>query len=193
MNKIFLLLVWALPLIFANCDSNNKNIDNDSNSNQEELISKGKVIAQASFTKLSTELKNAMGIGGIESAINYCSISAIPLTDSLSRVHNASIRRVSDRYRNPINKPTAEELEVINIYRQQVANNKLAKPLIREVNERQVFYAPINIQELCLNCHGTMNEMPNYPVIKKTYPDDLAIGYALGDLRGIWSITFNKL
>ena len=192
MNKIFVHLLWGLALVFMSCDSKIVKNDEHSISNQEELFGKGKVIAQASFTKLSTELKSAMEVGGVESAIQYCSISAIPLTDSLSKVHNASIRRVSDKYRNPINRPTAEELEVIKFYQQQANNNEQLKPLIREVHEKQVFYAPINIQELCLKCHGSLNEMPNYPVIKNTYPDDLATGYVLGDLRGIWSISFNK-
>jgi len=46
-----------------------------------------------------------------------------------------------------------------------------------------------------IHIHGTPgNEIgnENYEHIKKLYPDDKAINYTVGELRGIWSISFNK-
>ena len=48
---------------------------------------------------------------------------------------------------------------------------------------------------LCLKCHGKIGETLNeddYTIIKKIYPDDKAIGYDNENLRGIWSIQFEK-
>lgn len=49
---------------------------------REEYLVKGKEIASATFKALSSELKAAMGRGGVEEAIQYCNISALPITDS---------------------------------------------------------------------------------------------------------------
>ena len=57
------------------------------------------------------------------------------------------------------------------------------------------FYAPIKVQDLCLNCHGqpgTDIKAADYDLIKKLYPEDEAVGYKSGDLRGMWSIRFEK-
>jgi hypothetical protein len=29
-------------------------------------------------------------------------------------------------------------------------------------------------------------------ILKEKYPNDLAVGYALGDMRGLWKVTFDK-
>jgi len=46
---------------------------------------------------------------------------------------------------------------------------------------------------LCEKCHGkigsTLKEA-DYASIKSLYPEDMAIGYKTGDLRGMWSISF---
>ncbi|MDH3268745.1 MAG: DUF3365 domain-containing protein, partial [Ignavibacteria bacterium] len=52
------------------------------------------------------------------------------------------------------------------------------------------YLKPIIIQAECLNCHGSQTEiMPDVRnLITQKYPDDKAIGYKPGDLRGAVSI-----
>lgn len=48
---------------------------------------------------------------------------------------------------------------------------------------------------MCLQCHGKPDEDIQKPTFKKIvnlYPKDKAIGYGINEVRGIWSITFNK-
>jgi hypothetical protein len=56
------------------------------------------------------------------------------------------------------------------------------------------YFKPILLQPLCLNCHGN-EELDISPAVlamlKKEYPEDKATGFAAGDLRGMWHITFN--
>jgi hypothetical protein len=56
------------------------------------------------------------------------------------------------------------------------------------------FYSAIVITNpLCLNCHGTpgLELLPaNHAFIRRLYPEDEAIGFRLGDLRGLWRIDF---
>ena len=46
----------------------------------------------------------------------------------------------------------------------------------------------IPTQELCLGCHGSNINPELSALINKTYPDDKAINFALGDIRGAFSL-----
>ena len=51
------------------------------------------------------------------------------------------------------------------------------------------------IGPLCLKCHGQISnglDSSAYEVIQQRYPSDRAIGYSLGDLRGMWSIRWAR-
>ena len=65
-------------------------------------------------------------------------------------------------------------------------------PQVVSHESQSTFYAPIILQDMCKKCHGPKAEITNYEVIKKLYPDDLAFGYEQGDIRGMWSITFDN-
>lgn len=162
----------------------------------ENYMKKGKTIALSTFASLSAELGKALQEGGVATAIEKCNLAAMPMVDSLSRVHKASIRRTSLKVRNPLNKPSQEELMILKAYENQSVQKADLKPMIVENDDQTLsFYAPIKIQELCLNCHGKIGEELNiedHALIKSLYPNDEAINYNLGDLRGMWSIKFQK-
>lgn len=157
-----------------------------------EYIEEGKTIAENTFKVLSSNLKQAMAEGGIENALSYCNVNAMPLTDSLSKHYNVTIKRVSDKARNSLNSPTENEQKIIDDY---IANAENRKPVLLKNDEGYpTFYAPIVAKGLCLNCHGIVGKtlLPeNNEKIKMLYPGDKAIGYNEGDLRGVWSIMFN--
>ena len=142
--------------------------------------------------------KNLMGTiqkKGTLEALAFCNERAYPLTDSMAVVHNAAIKRVSDKPRNPNNKANAEELGYINTFKQVVANNEEASPIVKETDDNVRVYYPITTNTMCLQCHGKPNEtLENSTLakIKSLYPLDKAIGYDVNEVRGIWSITFDK-
>lgn len=150
----------------------------------------GQEIAMTTFATLSKVLQQAIADGGIINAVQFCNIEAMPLTDSLSKAHQVEIKRLSDRYRNPANRPTPEEAGIMQDYQNQLANGKNITPRIETINGQRVFFAPIKIQGLCLNCHGTKDQIKDYEKILALYPNDQAIGYQDGDLRGAWRIRF---
>lgn len=156
----------------------------------------GKMIAQSTFIELSGNLKKALKEGGVKEAAEYCNIVAMPLTDSLSGIHNASIKRTSLKLRNPENKATAEELKILNEYESLFAGQQALKPMVKSLDLDYVqFYAPIMTKQLCLSCHGTIGEeltAENYAILKELYPEDKATGYAENDFRGMWSIKIKK-
>ncbi|WP_338358100.1 c-type heme family protein [Yeosuana marina] len=141
--------------------------------------------------------KNLMGTiqkEGTEAALAFCNIQAMPLTDSMSVKFDANIKRVSDKNRNPNNKANEEELKYIAAFKANALAKKEPKPIVIEEANSVHFYFPIPTNTMCLQCHGTKDDIrPEVQDrISKLYPNDLATGYKENEIRGIWSITFNK-
>jgi hypothetical protein len=168
---------------------------------QDELIQKGMTIANRAFAVLSTELSRAINAGGVPSALDYCKLNAYPLLDSISRANNALIKRTSFKLRNPNNIAGPEEERILRTYESAINENgdvdyKEFRPRLMDGGDHWSFYAPITLRNaVCLKCHGKIGldiKNEDYAKIRELYPQDKANGYALGDLRGIWSIQFKK-
>lgn len=143
---------------------------------------------------LGKNLMSAIQKKGTLNALEFCNIKAMPLTDSMATKYNATIKRVSDKNRNPKNKANAEELHYIEQFKADLVANKEPKPVVIEKGNKVQFYYPIPTNTMCLQCHGTTENLKPEVRAKtlKLYPKDLAIGYSENQVRGMWSITFNK-
>ena len=145
-------------------------------------------------------VKQCFGIinrhSGVQNAVQECQLAASPLVDSLSEVFQAEIRRSALKVRNPANTASPQEKAVLLYYQEQMDQGKKLQPQLQDLGDGQVaFYAPIIAADLCLKCHGKVGETlqaEDYAFIQNNYPTDEAIGFAAGDLRGIWSISFAK-
>lgn len=159
-------------------------------------LAKGKEVAAASFDAMSSRLMQAMAEGGVAHAVSYCNTAAMPLVDSLSAAYGAQIRRTSRKIRNPADSPTQAEQLALNHYDALAAGKSDLKPSVVQLEDGKVaFYAPIIVKPACLACHGQLGttlQESTYATIQSLYPKDAAIGYAVGDLRGVWSITFDS-
>jgi hypothetical protein len=157
-------------------------------------VERGVAVSSATFSVMSSRLLGRLQEGGVPAAIDYCSLVAYPLTDSLARAHNATIRRAALRYRNPENAPTDAERAVFEGFAAEMADGGQARPTAERLDDGSVaYYAPIVLLPQCTRCHGTIGvdiTEEDYALIRGRYPADSAIGFAAGDLRGIWSIRF---
>lgn len=148
--------------------------------------------------KISTTLLEAMEKGGVKYAAQFCNLVAYPIVDSMSKVHNAKIRRVSDKPRNPKDAMDEEEKKVFALFVEKFKQKDAeVKPVLMQYSDGSVgYYTPIKISmPVCLKCHGEVGKdvrEEDYAEIKKLYPDDKAVGYKEGDLRGMFSIRFVK-
>ena len=162
-----------------------------------EFTEVGNEIAMVSFESLSGNLKAAASSGGIANAISFCNVNALPLTDSLSKNFNAKIKRSSLKLRNPNNQPDSLEAYMLDLYQQILKMKKpmVGKALLTTTNEVR-YFAPIMLKSQCLKCHGQVGQdiaNDTYTLIKEHYPDDQAVDFQEGDLRGIWSINFGNI
>lgn len=198
---MYTILKWTslamIILITASCQPNTAPEQVELSSEEiAKYLSKGNKITAETQKTLGSNLMGAIKQGGVQNALTYCNLNALLLKDSLSKMYHADIERKSEKYRNPVDKPNELESKIITTYEKAALADELLKPIIKSIDENHIgYYAPIMMGGLCLKCHGTVREElvdSNYAFIQKLYPEDLAINYQSGDLRGIWSITFEK-
>jgi hypothetical protein len=187
MKIIISLFVLTVLLSCSNNNLSDKEIS--------DYTIKGKEIGQATLKELGGNLMKQMKEGGTKQAIPFCNVSANPLTETLSKKYNVSIKRTSHKLRNEKNKPTKAESKILEGYLASLSKNEKLKPIVSKDDTGKVhFYAPIKMQTKCLACHGTISKEINKTsdsIIKSLYPKDKAIGFKENDLRGILSVTFN--
>lgn len=185
-----LILLFALVMLIS-CNSK-KTLQSYSQLDTT-YISRGNALAKLSFETLSGELQRALQNGGIDSALHYCNLRAYPITDSLSLAHQASIKRVSTKVRNPRNK--ADELATFMMkgFGIDLSEGNTITPKLVLKDDSVLFFKPIVTQPLCLTCHGTPGKEVTFSTdasIQKLYPRDKAVGYKNNELRGLWRIAF---
>ena len=133
---------------------------------------------------------------GVLQAVSVCSDTAQVLTNNFGLQKGVFIRRVSFKNRNENNYPDDYEKKVLNKFELLKQNNELDgnTEYFETVKEGEFTYLrylkPILIQAECLNCHGNPSDMMKEvtDLIVKKYPDDRAVGYSIGDLRGAVSV-----
>jgi hypothetical protein len=156
-------------------------------------LSAGQAFAKATGSVLIKNLTEAISARGPEGAIEFCSVRAHPLTDSIAQVLGADIRRVTDRPRNPANQADATALAHMETLKANMASGNPPSGMITEVNGQRVGYYPIVTNAMCMVCHG----QPGTDIAPATqarlaarYPADKATGYRPDELRGLWVVTF---
>ncbi len=153
---------------------------------------RGMKYAMGTKAELGKNLMGTIQKKGTVEAMAFCNEAAYPLTDSMAVVYNASIKRVSDKPRNQENRANSKEKDYINKFKTVLADNQELAPIIEESLESVNFYYPITTNTMCLQCHGTNLDSDVSNIIKRLYPNDLAIGYSENEVRGIWRIAFDK-
>ena len=147
------------------------------------------------FSKaLKGELLEALNEGEAVGAISVCKEIAPAIAESHS-VGGWTIKRVSDRFRNPDNRvDTIQQHRMSDFHdTSSTAPTFLVDWQKHEADDGMTFtyYQPIRIQPLCLKCHGDLQTLgPGvYDTLRKYYPLDRATGYRTGDLRGMFVVT----
>lgn len=152
------------------------------------------VIGQAG-AKLLTALSATMGSAGIKDAIGYCNLNANLLVKDLALEYGVDIKRTSLKLRNPNNEPTKDEELILAYYASQHNQGEVCEGELSKVDGVYKYYHPIYLMDKCTACHGIKGETLNKKAAKKLeelYPNDQALGYEAGDLRGMWVLTFKK-
>ncbi len=160
-----------------------------------DYLAHGQKIANETKMVLGKNLLNALKDKGTIGALEFCNLRALPLTDSVSFALNASVRRVTDKPRNPKNRANKYELEYINELKALHSNGHLLSPRLTEKGDKIIAYYPIETNEMCMKCHGEIDNDIDTQVlstIKSLYPKDMALGYTSNQIRGIFVVEMSK-
>jgi hypothetical protein len=154
-------------------------------------------IANRFQSELQSALMAAMAQGGPVQAVTVCRDEAPAIASRLSRETGWQVRRVGTRVRNPFSGlPDAwEQVQLAEIQRRISAGEAAtAISIVERVAEpdgaSDRYLKPIVVGPLCLACHGAVASQSAElrSVLQREYPNDAAVEYALGDLRGAFSL-----
>jgi len=146
------------------------------------------------LTTLKATLVNHLQQGGAAAALALCADTAQVLTESIATRHGVTMRRVSSRWRNPLDAPDEYEAEVLEEFQRRLENGTLSDTTehaaVSADGRGRIFryLRPILIQRPCLSCHGEALAPGLTDALKQYYPQDQATGYSEGDLRGAVSV-----
>ncbi len=136
--------------------------------------------------QLSTELMAAMKAQGPVHAIAVCNERAPAIAQNLSQTHGAEVSRTALKVRNTDNTPTAEQKAVLDYFQARLQKDPDSVPevLFESSHGGQQYMRAIVMQPQCAACHGkAVKDEVRQAVIEK-YPNDQAVGFDVGELRG---------
>jgi len=145
---------------------------------------------------LQGELQAAMKAGGPINAISVCNEKAPAIAAAVSEAQGWSVGRTTLKPRNADNAADDWERDVLKTFEQRkAAGEDPAKleffELIGDNGSREFRYMKaigIVKDAPCLACHGTDIAPEVSAKLKALYPDDQAVGYKTGDIRGAFTI-----
>ncbi|MGC9456381.1 MAG: Tll0287-like domain-containing protein [Halothiobacillaceae bacterium] len=143
--------------------------------------------------QLRGELQSAMKEGGPPAAIDVCHSRAPEIAQQVSDKHGVMVSRTSLKPRAEA--PDAWERAVLEKFEEQKAAGKpVAEIAYFEVvdvdgTDELRFMKAIGTDTVCLTCHGTDVDAKLKEKIVKLYPEDQAMGFKEGDIRGAFSIS----
>lgn len=158
------------------------------------LLNRGRKIAGKAKVALLIELKKALKEGGYENAIGFCSNRALAIMDSIGKTEQVMIKRLAKKNRNPYNAMLGKDSIIFKSFViQNLTSNYVPAQVSWDEEGRPVYYKPIVTESACLNCHGNPDTDIQPGVLEKInefYPEDKAVDFKIGYLRGMFAITF---
>ena len=138
---------------------------------------------------LMDTVQQAKQDGGPVAAVEACQSLAPQIADEHSNP-NWKIGRTSLKTRNSDNAPDAWERRVLEQFAERAAKGEDASTIsyAETVDGQFRLMKAIPLQEGCLGCHGSAIKPEIASALSQRYPNDQAIGYAIGDIRGAFTL-----
>lgn len=160
-----------------------------SEAEQQQLVQQAQIKVKEFGGALLHTVQSSMQAGGAEQAIQSCQLLAPQLANQASS-NGWEVARTSLKVRNPANQPDAWEQQVLEKFAQQAVQGVAVSELkyTEFVEGKFRYMQAIEIKQPCLACHGQQISPQIQEKLTQLYPNDQAIGYQLGELRGAFSL-----
>ena len=185
LTKLYALCLLGLSLVQAQAQ------DSD-------MLTQSRTISLGMLKELGQKLQGAMAEGGAVNAIGVCNTQAPEIAGRVSTQNQVKLSRVGTRTRNPVmGVPNDWQAKALAQFDAALARGE--KPADLEFSEtvntasgKEFHFAkPIVLQPMCVSCHGSPEQIS--PEVKaklsELYPNDKAVGYQPGQLRGAVVLT----
>lgn len=148
---------------------------------QRQQAERGDRARDALAKALLGELTAAIADRGAAAAIDVCSERAPALAAAAAQEHGVRIGRTAARLRNPKNAAPSWAVQAVGAADGAAEPQRFAGP-----GGELGLLQPIRLQPQCVQCHGTREQLADgiAAALQQRYPEDRAIGFAPGDLRG---------
>lgn len=177
---IVVLTLFSLPL------------QADNQLSESALTQQAAAIVKSFGGTLKPKLQAGIQAGGFERAIKVCAIEAPLIASNLSAETGWNIARVSLKPRNKASAtPDDFERQVLERFDQlQAEGEPLAALEYSEFVDNTFRYMKAQSTDaLCLACHGEAVSAEVKQLLQEYYPEDTAMSYSLGQVRGAFSLV----
>lgn len=158
-------------------------------------IEGSKRVIQEFAGRFKGELQKAMKEGGPNQAIEACHRLAPHIAQEFSKKEGWEVGRTSLKTRNSNNAPDDWETKVLKTFEDRKSKGEEVENLVHyevvsTADKKQFrFMKAIPTAEICLKCHGENLDPKVAQKLADLYPEDVARGYKLGDIRGAFTIS----
>jgi hypothetical protein len=188
MRKLLLLLL-ALGILTPG------SVEAGDEAGLEAFVQESRTMVKTFAGNLKGELQAAIEEGGPIHAIPVCNVKAPEIAREMSKPVDWTVGRTSHKIRNPANAPDEWEAMVLEEFQQRAVAGEMPDTmeraeLVESTGSRTYRYMKaIPVGEICLTCHGSNIDPELNAKIGSFYPEDQATGFALGELRGAFTVT----
>lgn len=147
-------------------------------------VERGMQAMDAVQARLFQALGDALGEGPASGALEVCSEIAQPLTAEVAAEAGIEVGRTSLKIRNPENEPEDWVRPWLKEHWQEPAAGIM--PMVVDLGDAIGIARPIGTMDLCETCHGPEEALAAElrESLERLYPEDQAVGFMTGDLRG---------
>ena len=159
------------------------------------LTSEAKALSQSFAGQLKQHLQRGMKAGGPLAALDVCNVQAPAISQAVGKTAGWKVGRTSLQARNEENRPDRWELATLLEFEKQKALGtditKMEYSAIINTDKGSVFryMKAIPTGGICLTCHGDNVQSEVQEKIHALYPADQALGFAVGDIRGAFTLS----
>ncbi len=179
-------------MLMVGCSTADKKADVVDESEQLLLAASQKIVTEFS-SELKQELLSTLNEGGPAEAIAICETKAPIIAAAHSETEFISLKRITDRNRNPANLADSVQMEVLAKMSADTSMMEQHLWTESETGKHFSYYKAIRVHKLCLQCHGKIEDIdPSVSeALANAYPGDRAVEYEVGDFRGAFLVEID--
>jgi hypothetical protein len=183
--SVFCLLNFSSPTALANSESTVERVDS-------ELLADAVRVAEE-IDSMRSALASAIDSEEMEVDRETFSMVCKPVgmrAKKIAKEKGWEFRQLALKYRNPKNKADPQAVKAMEKFEGDSGLQGFWSRDARVGKKGFRYFKRITVEPACLACHGNKGKRPDF--IKSKYPDDRAFGFASGDLRGVYGISFKQ-